>query len=204
MAFIDDLESLSSLVPKQQLQNFLRNRFTVSRYNDLYDVFIRKSYDSSLFYDLFRDQAEDIYSYLYNYDSSPYTLQQWALYRAKLKDFKQAFIYIERAMSEKPTNFSMQNSRAVILFEANRSLNTALALKQKKEAMDILSYCYNNDKRKIYHAQIFSEFAINLYDEYSDREYLEKAYMWINEIIDNQELYSRKTRKIRDELQRRI
>jgi hypothetical protein len=169
-----------------------------------YDVFRRKSYDSSLFYDLFKIHGDNIYSYLYNYDSNPYTLQQWALFRAKCGDYKQAFIYIDKAMSEKPNNFSMKNSRAIILFEANKKQKTSLALEKMKEAMEILRACYTNDKRKVYHAQIFSEFAMYLYDNHSDSKYMDEARKWIVEIMEDETSNSHRTKHIKNELDKRI
>lgn len=158
---------------------FQVNPFKIHRY----DVFKRSAYDATFFYKLYGNDANDIYSFIYNYDNNAYTLQQWALYKTKTGDFKGAFDDIDNALAVKPQNFSIQNTHAIILFEANKNLRTAEAQKELTRAMDILSKCYNSDKRKIYHAQKYAEFAIFLANNFSNSSYIMSANEWIENII---------------------
>lgn len=148
-----------------------------------YDVFKRSAYDASFFYKLYGNEANDIYKYLFDYDNNAYTLQQWALYKSKNKDYKGAFGSIDEALTMAPNNFSIQNTHAIILFEANKNLDTIDAHNELNRAMDILSKCYKSDKRKIYHAQKYAEFAIYLANHYTNYKYIEPAIGWIDNII---------------------
>lgn len=197
---------VSDRLLKQRYSEVIK-RFTldVSPYRIFrYDIFQRRAHDSDLFYNLFGNRANEIYNYLYEYDNNPYTLQQWALCRLKLGEYHQAFIDIDKALGQRPYNFSMKNSRAIILFEANKNQGTPLAVEKMKEAMDILRLCYNNDKRKSYHAQKYAEFAIVLADQHSVREYLDEAMKWIIEIMERRDSNTRKTKNLRYELGKRL
>lgn len=167
-----------------------------------YHIFSRKAYDSNLFYSLFAyDKAIDLYTLLYNSSSNCYILQQSALCKMRFRHYKEAFVDIDKALNIAPNNFSIQNSQAIILFEANKQEKTEEALKFLKNAMDILKQCYLNDKRKVYHAQKFSEFAIFLNDEYECNDYIEDAEKWLLEIINNpEENISRKTLELADKI----
>lgn len=68
------------------INNFLNRvpAFKIYRYN----LFKRSAYDAKLFYTLFKEKSNEIYENLYDYESNPYTLQQWALCRAYLKQFR--------------------------------------------------------------------------------------------------------------------
>ena len=48
-----------------------------------YYIFKRRAYDAELFYALFGKEGDTIYEKIYSYDPNAYTLQQWALYKAK-------------------------------------------------------------------------------------------------------------------------
>lgn len=133
---------------------------------------------------------------IYAYDSSAYTLQQWALYKAKNRRFSEAFVDIDKAVNMQPNNFSIKNARAIILFEANKDKYTEEAIKSLHDAMEILEECYRSDKRKVYHAQKYAEFAIYIWDRYTDNNYLYQAYKWIRELIDKEDSKSYKTKNL--------
>lgn len=145
-----------------------------------YYIFKRSAFDASLFKNLFNDEAHDLYNIIYGRDASAYTLQQMALYKAYLKDFKHAFIDIDKALTIKPKNFSIQNSRAIILFEANKEKKTELAVTGMRDAMDILQKCYKSDKRKNYHAIKYAKFALFLFNNHQIIDYIEQAFDWLN------------------------
>lgn len=160
-----------------------------------YHLFRRSGYDAKLYYALFGEGANKIYSELYEYDQNPYTLQQWALCRAYLKQFKEAFADIDKALRQKPNNFSIKNTSAIILFEANRTERNITGQQKRNEAMQILEQCYYNDQRKSYHANRFAEFAIDIFDMDGDYQYIKKARLWLDEIIKKGDAMSRYTKQ---------
>ena len=160
-----------------------------------YQLFRRSAYDAKLYYTLFKNEANKIYSDLYEYEPNPYTLQQWALCRAYLKQFKEAFADIDKALRQRPNNFSIQNTSAIILFEANRDEKNQTGRQKRNEAMKILEKCYYNDKRKAYHANRFAEFAIDIYEMDNDYQYIQQARRWIDEIISKGDAISRYTKE---------
>ncbi|MBQ7898053.1 MAG: SIR2 family protein [Clostridia bacterium] len=194
---------------KQAYSNVINNFFErvpcfkIYRYN----LFKRSAYDAKLFYLLFKDKANEIYDKLYDYEPNPYTLQQWALCRAYLKQFKEAFSDIDKALRQKPNNFSIKNTSAIILFEANRGEYNDTGKQKRIEAMDILSECYKNDKRKTYHANRFAEFAIEIFEIDQDPQFIEQAKKWIDEVLANNEgtlgytkKYQRKLKEILNDI----
>ena len=160
-----------------------------------YHLFRRRAYDAKLYYTLFGEDANKIYSELYEYDQNPYTLQQWALCRAYLKQFKEAFADIDKALRQKPNNLSIKNTSAIILFEANRTEKNLTGQQKRNEAMQILEQCYYNDQRKSYHANRFAEFAIDIFDMDGDFQYIKKARQWLDEIIKTGDAMSRYTKQ---------
>lgn len=180
------------------IKKFLSRVSTLKIYQ--YQLFRRSAYDAKLYYTLFGEEANEIYEELYDYDHNPYTLQQWALCRAYLKQFKEAFADIDKALRQKPNNFSIRNTSAIILFEANRRENNHMGRQKRNEAMKILEQCYYNDKRKAYHANKFAEFAIDIFEMDRDPQYISQAKTWIDEIISKADGVSRYTKKHRDRL----
>ncbi len=160
-----------------------------------YHLFKRSAYDAKIYYTLFGNQANEIYAELYEYDQNPYTLQQWALCRAYLGQFKEAFADIDKALRQKPNNFSIKNTSAIILFEANRNEKNLTGKQKRNEAMQILEQCYYNDKRKVYHTNRFAEFAIDIFEMDGDYQYIRKARLWLDEIIKNGDVMSKYTRQ---------
>lgn len=163
-------------------------------------VFRRSAYDAGLFLDIFGDQADEVYEDVYRNDPGAYTLQQWALYKAHNKRFPEAFSDIDKAIHLQPNNFSVKNARAIILFEANRDKDTIEARKSLEEAMEILEECYKSDKRKVYHAQKYAEFALEYIKKYGEDTYIEQAFKWLEELIEREESMSRKTRKLYEDI----
>ncbi len=180
------------------IKNFIHNVSTLKIYN--YHIFRRKAYDGTLFADLFGSDGESIYNFLYDRYQNPYTLQQFALFLGKIGKDEEAFSYINKARGELPGNFSIKNSEAILLFEANKKKKTDLALSKMTDAMSILEDCYKNDKRKVHHAQKYAEFALTFYNEYQNTSYISKAKTWINEIISKKDSLSRRTKHLKREL----
>ena len=152
-----------------------------------YHVFRRSAFDGKLFSDLFGDDAYDLYERIFQFDGGAYTLQQRALYKSHRRDFKGAFEDIDKAISINGSNFSIKNSHAIILFEANKDKRTSISEESIAEAMDTLRKCFSSDKRKVYHAQKFAEFAVYLAKSWRDSSYLEEAEKWLVQLISTQE-----------------
>lgn len=173
------------------------NPYTIPRY----DSFKRKAYDSILFKELFSyDKAIQLYNKLYSRDENPYTLQQLALCQSLFADYDGAFVNIDRALSAKPDNFSFKNSQAIIMFEANHNNRVPGSIDYLKKSMVILEECYANDKRKLYHAQKYAEFAIILSREYDCNDYLEKAVDWLMQMTRDDVPDSLKTKRLKEKL----
>ena len=165
-------------------------------------VFRRSAYDANLFFDIFDENGDEIYDEVYKNTPNAYTLQQWALYKAKTKRFSEAFSDIDIALHMQPNNFSIKNARAIILFEANKDKKTMAAKKSLEESMNILSECYQSDKRKVYHAQKYAEFALSYLNIYDDNRYIEQAFVWLTELIKNEDSMSRKTKNLYGKLKK--
>ena len=154
-----------------------------------YDIFKKWAYDASLMVKAFPIWLEGkrFYEESYALDSSPFLLQQGALYLAHKKQFKEAFSWIDEALIQ--TNrriFSIKNSHAIILFKANINTNDydPLVRKTLDESMSILDECYKHDKRKAYHALSYANQSLKYWNKYGDdksKEYLVKAKKWLTD-----------------------
>lgn len=159
-------------------------------------IFKRSAYDAKMFKQLFDDKAHDLYDNIIAFDGSAYSLQQRALYNAYLGDYSEAFADIDRAINQNQKNFSIKNSRAIILFEANKGKKGEVAEAGMSEAMDTLRKCYFNDKRKVYHAQKYAEFAVFLAQDWDNHTYLPQAKTWLEDIIASGESTTYRTRNL--------
>ena len=184
------------------IKRFIKNTNSFRIYNHY--IFRRSAYDATFFYKLFKNEAGDVYKSIYEYDESAYTLQQWALYYLKRGEYLKAFSKIDDAITLKPNNFSIQNTHAIILFEANKDIRSMEAIEEMNHAMSILADCYKSDRRKVYHAQKFAEYAMFLNSELNDSKYLETAMDWIDHIIDTEESKSRYTLLLRKNLSKLV
>ncbi len=153
-----------------------------------YDIFVKKAYDSRLFYKIFSDAEEvafDLYDSIFYYDENPYTLQQKALCLSLFLRSKEAFSVIDDALSSFPNNFSMKNSKAEIIYNANKSFRSEQAEEQLHKATDILEECRKNDKRQNYHAILYAKIVIHLNECYPNENnfsMLETALDWLKTI----------------------
>lgn len=183
-------EIVKKLALKESIYSILR-----------YDIFRRKSFDSGLFYQLFSyDEAVSIYKAMYEMDRNPYILQQLALCRGLFGDYADAFADIDKAVNSKPNNFSFKNSQAILLFESNHHNYADGSLSYMIQAMSMLEECYNNDKRKLYHAQKYAQFAIIMFESYGQDNYLPKAQMWLLEMIESGASESYKTKGLLEKI----
>ncbi len=151
-----------------------------------YDIFIRTAYNNDLVASAFRDWQEGtkFYELIEQRDSTPYIHQQKALYLSKLGRFDEAFNAIDRAIVESGGRvWSIRNSHAIILFKANiRRPCSTEARDALRHSMDILTQCYESDRRKPYHACVYADQAIAYRRKYPDSvsvEFLKQALAWL-------------------------
>ncbi len=180
-------ETIIDIAPHDELKKMIMIFYKdVSVYRiHRYDIFKRYAIDAGLMSKVFDDWKEgfSFYDEAFNRDSSPYARQQGALYLAGKHRYAEAFRWIDEAITYSGGKIaSIRHSHAIILFNANyRQEKDVQGLLQK--SMNILSECYNYDKRKMYHAVTYAEQAIKYYKKYSDKSYLSEAKTWLEEEI---------------------
>jgi len=179
--------------------------FRISRF----DVFRRRAFDADLFRRAFPQwqDGRDFYDELYNRDYSPFLLQQGALYISRKRQFKEAFQWIDKAITVAPRVFSIRNSHAIILFNANivQDFTDANVKNTLQQSMEILKDCYNKDRRRTYHALTFSNQSIQYWDAYADKQaldYLKTAVAWLGQERKTSP-WNRNVRRLHEILQRK-
>jgi hypothetical protein len=156
-----------------------------------YNTFRKYAYDKNLALRAFGNWREGkvFYERVYENDfHNPYVLQQGALYLAAKKSFSEAFVMIDRAINQTNNRyFSIRNSHAIILFDANISAKeeSESVRGELDRSMNILERCINDDKRRIFHALRFGEQAIAYHTRYYDEnslKYIKNAKTWLLDI----------------------
>lgn len=156
-----------------------------------YMTFKKMCYDSKFIIKAFPkwEEGKDFYEFVYEKDNSFYILQQEALYLANKKRFSEAFSAIDRAIQKsRDRHFSIRNTHAIILFEANINgdANDPVVQQTLEKSLDILTDCYNKDTRKYYHAKIYSVQAIQFWNKFSNskgKDYLSTAAIRLKDVI---------------------
>lgn len=155
-----------------------------------FDIFKKKAYDSDFVRKAFSNwyEGRDFYEKVSASDGSPFILQQGALYLSNKKRYSEAFNWIDEALMKSSKNyFSIRNTHAIILFEANiNSEDREQARIYLDQSMNILKDCYRDDKRKTYHTVTFAKQAIQYYSAFGDAKGLENikcASNWLDEEI---------------------
>jgi hypothetical protein len=123
------------------------------------DTFCRFAFDGKRFYEIFSDQADDLYNFIYEkyaFKEESYVLQQWALYCRACRKFDQAFRLIEKARQLNKHNFSIENAYAMIQFESNSEVkdkDVKEVMPILRDSMEILDSCYKKDLTKRHSCQ---------------------------------------------------
>lgn len=153
-----------------------------------YKTFKRYAFDASLInkaYTQYED-GKSFYDKVFERDQSEYLLQQAALFMKHRKRFKEAFLYIDKALNMAPYSiFSIKNTHAQIMFAAN--INAECSSEVRKtldESMKILQECYEKDGRRMVHSLIFGDQAIKYHNKYGDKiseDYIRLAKKWVTE-----------------------
>ncbi len=168
--------------------NVLENVNYVSICN--YSKFRRWAFDKALVSRAFPnwEKGREFYEEAFLFDNrNPYILQQGALYLSSKKQFNDAFDWIDKAKTmTNDRQFSIRNSHAVILFDANYDVMSVDAERLMDNSMEILHKCYNDDKRRTFHAKTYADHALRYFRKYRNgkaRAYLEQARLWLNDEI---------------------
>lgn len=154
----------------------------------MYDKFKRSAYDAELVYRAFKDtdEGEQYYKLCTERDNSEYIYQQAALYFSKNHKYKKAFYWIDMARNLSHYNrFSIDSTYSQIYFDANIGTDK----EQASRALDILSECCTNDKRKSIHFMSYAKRCLSYYKYYHDESaipYVESAIHYIEEGLDDQ------------------
>lgn len=162
-----------------------------NEYIENYYMFKRSAYDSEMIFKIFKDVDEglEFYREIYRKDKNPYTYQHAAMYAAKMKDYTEAFNFINDAINSTPNKiFSIQNVYATILFQANleQDSSSSMVSMELDKSMNILESCINDAQGKVYHISTYSNQALklnNLLSRDKDREYMEKALRYIEDTL---------------------
>jgi hypothetical protein len=187
-----------------------------------YLVFRRYAYDNDYARRAFPDVKTGQYFYeqLVARTNNPYDYQHGATYLSKMKEFKTAFVCIDKALSLSGGRIhSIRNSHARILFEANIDVVKANKLNNTARlgldsSMQVLTECIQRDARKSYHLMRFCDQAVQYRDVYQDAE----SERWLSmardgllgaikeaEIQDSQDTYNLRTyRRLLREIERRL
>lgn len=155
-----------------------------------YKTFHKYAFDKNVTLKAFANwrDGKAFYEKAFIYDNrNPYVLQQGALYLSQKRKYDDAFAWIDRAISMTDDKyFSIRNSHAVILFNANIEKNDNSVREQLDKSMQILEKCMNADSRKRFHARIFASQAIQYYGRFNDEKassYLKTARSWLEQIV---------------------
>lgn len=179
------LQGTSQKDLRNVLYLFYKN-VNINAISDFY-VFKRKAFDTDIIEKAFlnKDEGSKFYDMIYRSIQSPYVLQQKALYLLHKDAVRDAFFTIDQALKEsKEKNGALENTHAIILFKANIHLASIdeNVRQYLDKSMSILESCYNWDKRKIFHAIVFADHAIQyhkVYDDEISKTYLIKAKNWL-------------------------
>lgn len=172
------LETFHNNVPRSCVPNF--------------DAFKRRAYDARLFERAFPSisDGEAVYDVIYGKHSSPFNLQQKALYLSRRGEHQRAFEVIDEAISKGGSrNWSIKNSYAIIKFKANIvRVDSYDVRKALDESMIALEQCHSADVRKAFHAMSYADHSLQYWKKYRDTtavSYLEKSKDWLSEEADS-------------------
>ena len=183
-------ETIIDIIPSDILKNVMIK--TLNNIPNIripfYNVYRKYAYDKTLALKAFPEWREGVefYEKVYEMDfNNPYVLQQGALYLATKRKFTTAFEWIDKAITQTNNKyFSIRNSHAIILFDANihSTEESEEVRRQLDNSMNILERCFNDDKRKVFHAVRYatqSKEYINRYYDAKAKAYVEKAKDWL-------------------------
>jgi tetratricopeptide (TPR) repeat protein len=183
------LKKCPSWLLRVVLNKFINNLTPVVICN--YSSFKKHGFDKTIISKAFErtSEGQDFYerAFLFDYQN-PFVLQQGALFLSSRRRYTDAFNWIDRAINMTGNRyFSIRNSHAVILFDANIGNNDVSARVILDQSMSILEKCINDDKRVIFHALTYASQAIEYAKRYNDSVafgYIDKAIDWLRNEIE--------------------
>ena len=182
------LEYTSKELLSDVMWNVLKNVNYVSICN--YSKFRRWAFDKALVIRAFPKWKDGkvFYEEAFLFDNrNPYILQQGALYLSSMKHYNEAFDWIDKAKTmTNDRHFSIRNSHAIILFDANYEVMSKEAETMMDNSMEILHKCYNDDKRRTFHAKTYADQALRYFRKYHNdkaKAYLAQAKIWLSDEI---------------------
>jgi hypothetical protein len=194
---------------KRVIERFHQNVSTVRIHR--YDIFIKQAFDANTIGQAFLNW-EDGYKFYKEAslrDTSPYLLQQAALYLAHKKRYSEAFSMIDEALVRGGHKiFSIRNSHAIILFRANieREDKDGTVKRTLQESLSILEDCYRHDRRKAYHAVTYADHSLRYdlrYGRGESEDYLKTALGWLRQ-EEQRSPWNRNVKKLRELVTRRL
>lgn len=211
-------ELIIQKVPNNKLMRLVLNKF-VERVPTFkicrYDVFKSLAFDADIVTRYFTKYEEGIefYEKCLEIEDSAFMYQQIALYASRKRKYSDAFRWIDKAKNcEKRNIFSIRNTHAIILFNANISKENkdGSVIATLHQSLEILKDCYTNDLRKGFHARIFGELLLKFYETYGYDEvekYVGIANEWLeNEMAskNNGSTSIKKMRQVKREIEKKI
>lgn len=172
------------------LNRFIENLSPVIICN--YATFKKHGFDKTIVNMAFEktNEGQSFYekAFLFDY-KNPFVLQQGALFLSSRHRYKDAFNWIDRAINMTGNKFfSIRNSHAVILFDANIGSGEPSAREMLDQSMSILEKCINDDKRVIFHALTYASQSIEYAKRFNDEislTYIDKAIDWLSNELKN-------------------
>lgn len=154
-----------------------------------YPVFRRYAYDNEFARKAFPrvEDGKKFYERLVKATDNAYDYQHGAIYLSKMKNFADAFSWIDTALSKSHGRvFPIRNTHARILFEANidvlrQNPSNRTALDGVNKSMEVLAQCIENDTLRSYHLLRYSDQALQ-YAKIMDDP---KSYEWLVFARDN-------------------
>jgi hypothetical protein len=132
-----------------------------------YPTFRRYAYDNDFAMKAFPDfrDGKNFYERLFLTTDNAYDYQHGAVYMSKMRQHTIAFEWIDKALSKAGRKtFTIRNSHAIILFEANIEFYRAdtsdlTALDGIRQSMKVLESCIEQDNGRRYHLLRFADQA---------------------------------------------
>lgn len=184
-------ELIIQRVPNYKLMRSVMNKF-VERVPTFkicrYDIFKSSAFDADIVTRYFTKYEEGIefYKKCLEIEDSAFMYQQIALYASRKRKYGDAFNWIDKAKNcEKRNIFSIRNTHAIILFNANinKENEDGSVIATLHQSLAIIEDCYKNDLRKGFHARVFGELILKFYEAYGYDEvekYIETAMKWLD------------------------
>lgn len=211
-------ELIIEKVPNLNLMRSVLNKF-VERVPAFkicrYDIFKGSAFDADLVtrYFIKYEEGIEFYNKCLAIEDSAFMYQQIALYASRRRKYSDAFRWIDLAKNcDKRNIFSIRNTHAIILFNANinKENTDGSVIATLHQSLEILQDCYKNDLRKGFHARIFGELILKLYEVYGYDEvekYVEIAYEWLEKEMasrNNGNSSIKKMRQIKKDIEKEI